>query len=293
MAKSSADKLSRRTILKGALSGAAVASVSSMAWSQQTAPVQRKGRIKQSVSRWCYKDTPLDQLCIYSAQIGCKAIDLLKPEEYEVPGRYGLVCAMAYAGGGELASAMNRVENHAAIEEAFRKNIPLAAKAKAPNVITFSGNRAGMSDEEGAKNTIAGLNRVKKIAEDNGVVICLELLNSKVDHKDYMCDHSAWGLQVVQAVNSPNVKLLYDIYHMQIMEGDLVATIQKNIQWLAHFHTGGVPGRHELDGTQEVQWDGVMRGIAATNFQGYVAHEFVPTRDPFTSLRQAVDLCDV
>jgi hydroxypyruvate isomerase len=255
--------------------------------------VQRKGRIKQSVSRWCYKDIPLEKLCAYSAQIGLKGVDLLNPEEYEVPGRYGLVCSMAYAGGGELPNALNRTENHARIEEGFRKNIPLAAKAKIPNVITFSGNRNGMSDEEGAKNTIAGLNRVKKIAEDNGVVICLELLNSKVNHKDYMCDHTAWGVQVVQAVNSPHVKLLYDIYHMQIMEGDLVATIQANIQWLGHFHTGGVPGRHELDGTQEVQWDGVMRGIAATNFQGYVAHEFVPTRDPLTSLREAVDLCDV
>ena len=291
--KLSVEKLSRRTILKGALSGAAVASVSSMAWSQQTPPVQRKGRIKQSVSRWCYKDTPLDQLCAYAAQIGCKGIDLLKPEEYEVPRKYGLVCSMAYAGGGDIPNALNRVENHASIEEGFRKYIPLAAKAGVPNVITFSGNRAGMSDEEGAKNTIIGLNRVKKIAEDNGVVICMELLNSKVNHKDYMCDHTAWGLQVVQAVNSPHVKLLYDIYHMQIMEGDLISTIQQNIQWLAHFHTGGVPGRHELDGTQEVQWDGVMRGIAATNYQGYVAHEFVPTRDPLTSLREAVDLCDV
>jgi hydroxypyruvate isomerase len=188
---------------------------------------------------------------------------------------------------------MNRVENHARIEEGFRKYIPLAAKAGVVNVITFSGNRAGMSDEEGAKNTITGLNRVKKIAEDHGVTICLELLNSKVDHKDYMCDHTAWGANVVQAVDSPRVKLLYDIYHMQIMEGDLVRTIQKNIQWIGHFHTGGVPGRHELDGTQEVQWDGVMRGIAATNFKGYVAHEFVPSRDPFASLREAADLCDV
>ena len=280
-------------MLKGALSGVAVASVPSISWSEQTVPVQRKGRIKQSVSRWCYKEIPVDKLCSYSAQIGLKGVDLLNPEEYEVPRRYGLVCSMAYAGGGELVSALNRTENHAKIEEGFRKNIPLAAKASVPNVITFSGNRNGMSDEEGAKNTIAGLNRVKKIAEDNGVMICMELLNSKVNHKDYMCDHTAWGVQVVQAVNSPNVKLLYDIYHMQIMEGDLVATIQANIQWLAHFHTGGVPGRHELDGTQEVQWDGVMRGIAATNYQGYVAHEFVPTRDPLTSLRQAVDLCDV
>jgi hydroxypyruvate isomerase len=276
-----------------AFSGVAIASVSSPSWSEQTTPTPRKGRIKQSVSRWCYKDIPLDKLCAYSAQIGCKAIDLLGPEDYEVPRRYGLICAMGYGGGGDIPNALNRVENHAKIEEGLRKNIPLAAKAGIPNVITFSGNRAGMSDEEGAKNTIIGLNRIKKIGEDNGVVICLELLNSKVNHKDYMCDHTAWGVQVVRAVNSPNVKLLYDIYHMQIMEGDLVKTIQDNIQWIAHFHTGGVPGRHELDGTQEVQWDGVMRGIVATNFNGYVAHEFVPTRDPLTSLREAVDLCDV
>ena len=226
------DKLSRRTMLKGVLTGAAVASVAPEAFSEQTTPVQRKGRIKQSVSRWCYKETPLDQLCVYASQIGLKAIDLLNPEDYEVPRRYGLVCSMGYAGGGEIVSALNRVENHARIEEGFRKYIPLAAKAGVPNVITFSGNRDGMSDQEGAKNTIAGLNRVKKIAEDNGVVICMELLNSKVNHKDYMCDHTAWGVQVMEAVNSPHVKLLYDIYHMQIMEGDLIATIQQNIQWL-------------------------------------------------------------
>jgi hydroxypyruvate isomerase len=286
-------KLSRRSILKSALSGATVASIPSMSWAEQKEPIRRKGQIKQSVSRWCYEKIPLEELCAYAAQIGLKGIDLLKPEEYEVPGHYGLVCSMAYAGGGEIPTALNRVENHARIEEGFRKNIPLAAKAGVPNVITFSGNRAGMSDEEGAKNTITGLNRVKKIAEDHGVTICLELLNSKVNHKDYMCDHTAWGVQVMQAVNSPRVKLLYDIYHMQIMEGDLVRTIQENIQWLGHFHTGGVPGRHELDGTQEVQWDGVMRGIVAAKFQGYVAHEFVPVRDPLTSLREAVDLCDV
>jgi len=280
-------------MLKSAISGVTVASMPSVAWPEQKEPIPRKGRIKQSVSRWCYEKIPLDDLCAYAAKIGLKAVDLLGPEEYEIPGRHGLVCSMAYAGGGEIPTALNRVENHARIEEGFRKNIPLAAKAGVPNVITFSGNRAGMSDEEGARNTILGLNRVKKIAEDHGVTICMELLNSKVNHKDYMCDHTAWGVQVVAAVNSPRVKLLYDIYHMQIMEGDLISTIQQNIQWLAHFHTGGVPGRHELDGTQEVQWDGVMRGIAATNYQGYVAHEFVPSRDPLASLREAVDLCDV
>jgi hydroxypyruvate isomerase len=255
--------------------------------------MQRNDRIHQSVCRWCYSKISLDDLCAYSAHIGLKGVDLLPPEQYEVPHRYGLICTMGQAGGGVIAHGLNRVENHAEIEAGFRRNIPLAAKAGVPNVITFSGNRAGLSDEEGARNTILGLNRVKKIAEDHGVTICMELLNSKVNHKDYMCDHTAWGVEVMQAVNSPRVRLLYDIYHMQIMEGDLIRTIQANIQWLGHFHTGGVPGRHELNDQQEVQWDGVMRGILAANFQGYVAHEFVPAGDPYAGLLQAVNLCDV
>ncbi|MEO8735895.1 MAG: TIM barrel protein [Edaphobacter sp.] len=285
--------ISRRRLIQSTVAGTVLAYTSQTAFSQSDAPIQRKGRIHQSVCRWCYKATPLEDLCAYSAHIGLKAIDLLQPEEYEIPRRYGLICSMGYAGAGDIPNGLNRLENHAKIEAAFRQNIPLAAKAGVPNVITFSGNRKGMSDEEGARNTVIGLNRVKKIAEDNNVTICVELLNSKVNHKDYMCDHTAWGVHVMQQVNSPHVKLLYDIYHMQIMEGDLIRTIQENIQWLGHFHTGGVPGRHELDDTQEVQWDGVMRGILATGFNGYVAHEFVPSRDPFTSLRQAADLCDV
>jgi hydroxypyruvate isomerase len=285
--------ITRRALLKSSVAGVAAAQVPSLAYSLSAGVEPRKGRIRQSVSRWCYQKIPLDQLSAAAAQMGLRGIDLLEPEEYDVPRRNGLICTMAYAGGGEIKNALNRTENHVAIEQAFRTNIPKAAAAEIPNVITFSGNRAGMSDEEGARNTIAGLNRVKKIAEDHGVTICLELLNSKHDHPDYMCDHTAWGVRVVQEINSPNVKLLYDIYHMQIMEGDLIDTIRKNIQWLGHFHTGGVPGRHELDGTQEVQWDGVMRAIADTGFKGYVAHEFVPTGDPLASLRKAVDLCDV
>ena len=283
----------RRSLLKTSVAGVAAMKLPALASSLETAVTSRKGRIRQSVSRWCYAKIPLDQLAQYSASIGLKGIDLLQPEEYEIPSHYGLVCTMGYAGGGDIPKALNRVENHAAIEQGFRTNIPRAAKAGVPNVITFSGNRGGMSDDEGAKNAVTGLNRVKKIAEDNGVTICLELLNSKRDHHDYMCDHTAWGVRVVQEVNSPNVKLLYDIYHMQIMEGDLVETIRQNLQWLGHFHTGGVPGRHELDGTQEVQWDGVMRAIADAGFKGYVAHEFVPKGDPLESLRKAVDLCDV
>lgn len=283
-------KITRRTLLKSSMAAFAAAPVSATLGINEHA---RKGRIRQSVSRWCYREIPLDRLCEFAAGIGLRGIDLLDPPDYEAPRRYGLICTMAYAGAGEIKNALNRVENHAAIEQALRTNIPKAAAAQVPNVITFSGNRAGMSDEEGARNTINGLNRVKKIAEDHGVTICLELLNSKHDHPDYMCDHTAWGARVMQEVNSPNVKLLYDIYHMQIMEGDLIDTIRKNIQWIAHFHTGGVPGRHELDGTQEVQWDGVMRAITETGFKGYVAHEFVPKGDPLESLRKAVDLCDV
>jgi hydroxypyruvate isomerase len=283
--------LTRRALLRSSVVGVAATALPAFSASIETAA--RKGRIRQSVCQWCYPHIPVDQLAEYAAKIGLRGIDLLQPDEYEIPRRYGLVCTMGYAGGGDIGKALNRVENHAAIEQAFRTNIPRAAKAGVPNVITFSGNRAGMSDDEGARNTIAGLNRVKKIAEDHGVTICLELLNSKRDHHDYMCNHTAWGVRVVEEVNSPNVKLLYDIYHMQIMEGDLIATIRANIQSIGHFHTGGVPGRHELDGTQEVQWDGVMRAIADAGFKGYVAHEFVPTGDPLESLRKAAELCDV
>jgi len=285
--------LTRRSLLKSAATSVAALSMGTLPLNADTTVTARKGRIKQSVSRWCYKQIPLDDLAAYAAKIGLRGVDLLGPEDYEVPRRYGLICTMGYGGGGDIPKALNRVENHSAIVEGLGASIPRAAKAGVPNVITFSGNRAGMSDEEGARNTVIGLNKLKKIAEDNGVNICLELLNSKVDHHDYMCDHTAWGVRVMEEVNSPNVKLLYDIYHMQIMEGDLVATIRKNIKWIGHFHTGGVPGRHELDGTQEVQWDGVMRGIVDTGFTGYVAHEFVPTGDPLVSLRQAADLCDV
>jgi len=291
MARITRRSMIRRVASEVAVCSLAAAPVLSSAAELQTA--QRKGRIRQSVSRWCYEKIALEELCEKGAAMGLKAIDLLNEDEWEVPRRYGLVCSMGYGGGGEIRSGMNRAENHAKIEEAFRKSIPRAAKLAVANMITFSGNRGGMSDEEGMKNAIAGLNRVKNIAEDHGVTICMELLNTKVDHKDYMCDHTAWGVRVMEAVNSPRVKLLYDIYHMQIMEGDLIRTISENIGWLGHFHTGGVPGRHELDNTQEVNWAGVMRSIAATKYTGYVAHEFLPARDPLQSLKEAVELCDV
>ncbi|MGA7523000.1 MAG: TIM barrel protein [Acidobacteriaceae bacterium] len=286
---------SRRAFLK---SGAAVSLGATLPAQAVADPAQAvaspaPGRLHQSVCRWCYQEIALDQLCQWGVQLGLRGIDLLEVPEYEVPRRYGLICTMGYAGGGTIPDALNRLENHAAIEAAFRKNIPLAAKAGVPNVITFSGNRRGMSDDEGARNTITGLNRVKPIAEEYGVTICLELLNSKVNHPDYMADHTAWGARVMHAVDSPRVKLLYDIYHMQIMEGDLIDTIRQNIGVIGHFHTGGVPGRHEIDATQEIQYHAVAKAIADTGFNGSIAHEFLPTGDPRASLRQAVEICTV
>jgi hydroxypyruvate isomerase len=284
---SGAVSATRRAFLK---SGAALSLATSLPGGAEPQKASA-GRLRQSACRWCYKDISLDQLCQWGAQLGLGGIDLLEVAEFDVPRRYGLLCTMGYAGGGTIADALNRVENHAAIEAAFRKNIPLAAKASVPNVITFSGNRRGLSDDEGARNSIAGLKRLKAIAEDHGVTICLELLNSKVNHPDYMADHTAWGARVVEEVNSARVKLLYDIYHMQIMEGDLIDTIRRNIGWIGHFHTGGVPGRHEIDSSQEIGYGAVARAIADTGFSGYVAHEFVPAGDPFSGLRQAVEIC--
>lgn len=278
--------ITRRALLNASLAACAAAAF--------PASATTAGRLKQSVSRWCYQDVPLDRLCAEAARIGLQGIDLLQPSEYAIPARYGLRCTMGYAADlMTIPNGLNRRENHAAIERAFRAGIPLAAKAGVPNVIAFSGNRRGMSDDEGAENTIIGLNRVKRIAEDSGVTICVELLNSRVDHPDYMADHTAWGLRVAKEVNSPRVKLLYDIYHMQIMEGDLIHTIRTSIPWIGHFHTGGVPGRHNLDDTQEVNWRAVAQAIADLSFQGYVAHEFVPQGDPLTALAQAVRIFTV
>jgi len=255
--------------------------------------VVKNGRLKQSVSRWCYNSIPMPDFCRAVADMGLTAIDLLQEPDWAVVRQYGLICSMGYAGGGTIPDGLNVKANHDGIVRNFEKLIPRAEAEKVPNVITFFGNKRGMSDEEAIANCIEGLNRVKKIGEDHGVTICVELLNSKVNHKDYQGDRSAFGLQVVKAVGSPRVKLLDDLYHMQIMEGDLIRTIKDNKDYIAHYHTGGVPGRHELDDTQEVNWRAVAKAIVDTGYTGYMAHEFVPTRDPLTSLREAVALCDV
>ena len=257
------------------------------------AKVVQKGRLKQSVSRWCYKQIPLPELCRAVADMGLTAIDLLEEKDWPVVAEHGLICSMGYGGGGSIPDGLNDPANHEAIVSGLTAALPRAAKAKVPNLITFFGNRKGRSDEDAIKNCVAALNRLKKPAEDNGVNVCVELLNSKVNHKDYQGDRTSFGVEIVRQVDSPRVKLLYDAYHMQIMEGDVIRTIQDNKQWIAHYHTGGVPGRHELDDTQELNWRTVAKAIVDTGFTGYFAHEFVPTRDPLTSLREAVALCDV
>ena len=255
--------------------------------------VVKNGRLKQSVSRWCYGKIPLDDFARAIADMGLTAMDLLEEKDWPVIAKYGLICSMGYAGGGTIPDALNNKANHDKIVKAFEESIPRAAKMKVANVITFFGNRRGMSDAEAIDNCVLGLNRIKKVAEDAGVTVCVELLNSKVDHKDYQGDHTAFGVQVVKAVASPRVKLLYDIYHMQIMEGDVIRTIRQNKDYIGHFHTGGVPGRNEIDGTQELNWAAVCKAIVDTGYSGYLAHEFVPKRDPLTSLREAIALCDV
>ena len=274
--------MTRRTVFQ-------VAGAAALAATAQAAD----GRIKQSVSRWCYKKYTLDELCTEAARIGLKGIDLVEPEDWPTIQKHGLTPSMT-TGGGTIPHGFNRVENHDKLISDLEANITRAAENKVPNVITFSGNRAGLSDSEGIANCITGLNRIKKFAEDKGINVCMELLNSKVDHKDYQCDHTAWGVEVVKKVDSPRVKLLFDIYHMQIMEGDIIRTIRNNFAYLAHFHTGGVPGRHELDGTQELNWRAVATAIADLGFQGFMAHEFVPAaKDPMKSLEQAYELCKV
>ena len=221
------------------------------------------------------------------------AIDLLEAADWQVAKDHGLVCSMGYGGGGSIRDGLNNPANHDSIVNNLIAAMPKAAALGVPNLITFFGNRQGRSDRDAIASCVSALNRLKSAAEQHGITVCVELLNSKVDHKDYQGDRTAFGVEVVAAVNSPRVKLLYDIYHMQIMEGDVIRTIRQHHAHIGHYHTGGVPGRHELDDTQELQWPPICRAIVETGFTGYLAHEFVPVRDPMTSLREAVLLCDV
>jgi len=286
--------VSRRSLLQAAGASAAVAFTARLSQGADTASAPKlKGRIKHSVCRWCYGKIPLDELCQAAKSMGITSIDLAGPKEWPTLKKYGLTSAMGNGAGMGITKGFNRREYHDKLVADFEKLIPQAAEAGIPNVICMSGNRDGQDDAEGLKICAEGLKRLMKTAEQYNVTVTMELLNSKVNHKDYQCDHTAWGVQLCKMVGSERFKLLYDIYHMQIMEGDLIATIKNNIQYISHFHTGGVPGRNEIDDTQEINYPAVMRAIAELNFGGWVAQEFIPKRDPLTSLRQSIEICDV
>jgi len=288
--------LSRRDMLSSAAALGALA-VLGVRDANAAAPVRQpsSGRIKQSVARWCYDAIPLPTLCTAAKQMGLVGIDLLQSSDWDAVNNAGLLCTMGYASDRAdfLHNGFTNRASHTMLLGEYERALPLAKAKGVPNMIAMFGDRDGRSDAEAIAAATDGLKKLAPMAEQAGVTICVELLNSKVDHKGYQGDHTAFGVAVVSAVNSPRVKLLYDIYHMQIMEGDIIRTIRANSQYIGHYHTGGVPGRHELDDTQELDWRGIMRAIADTGYTGYVAHEFIPTRDPLTSLREAVVLCDV
>lgn len=247
---------------------------------------------RHSVSQWCFPNIPLPELARAARAMGIASVELLEPADWPVVLDAGLTCAMA-RGPDTIADSFNRREHHAALVPAFHARLRECAAAGLPNVVCFSGNRRGLSDEEGLENCVAGLKQIAAAAEAARVTVCLELLNSKVDHPDYQCDSTAWGVEVCRRVGSERVKLLYDIYHMAVMGDDVIATIRAHHRWFAHYHTAGVPGRAEIDATQTLDYPAIMRAIAATGFTGFVGQEFIPKRDPLTSLREAIALCTV
>jgi hydroxypyruvate isomerase len=272
------------------------AALSAAAAAQTPAPVEHKGRLKQCVTRGVFgRGANFEDTCREAARAGCYGYDLIGPADWPTLKKYGLIPTMYQGPGGTIPDALNHKENHDKLEASMNAAIDEAAANGVPSIITFSGNRRGMADAEGADNCVAFLNRVKSHAEDKGVNICMEYLNSKVNHKDYMFDHIAWGVDVMKRVNSPRVKILFDIYHAQIMDGDIVRNIRDNFQWIGHFHTGGNPGRHEIDETQELNYRFVAQAIADLGYTGYVAHEYSPAqgRDPLASLRQAMEIMTV
>lgn len=263
-------------------------------WSE----VPLKGSINHSVCSWTYNFLPLEEMCKMVKQLGFAAIDLLAPKDWPVIQKNGIYCSMCYTAGKiSLTEGWNNKNNHAWLIKDFEEAIPLVAKAGYKNLICFSGNRNGMDDETGMNNCAEGLKKIISLAEKNNVIIQMELFNSKVDHKDYMCDKSKWGVELCKKIGSENFKLLYDIYHMQINEGDVIRTIQDNHQYFGHYHTAGVPGRHEIDESQELFYPAIMRAIVATGFKDYVAQEFIPTgktnEEKIKALKKAIKICDV
>lgn len=285
--------LTRRQILGSAASLVGTSALPGFAMGQ-VGKVVKKGRIKQAICGGCLRKSrmSMEDTIALLKKMGLVGMDFVREGDWPLFKKSGLVATMV-SGAGSIRKGLNDKSMHAKFLGDFKANIKAAAESKWPNVICMAGDRKGIGDKEGMDNCHQILKEAVKIAEDLGVTICMELLNSKVNHPGYMCDKSEWGLELCRRVDSPRFKMLYDIYHMQIMEGDLIATIRKNIQFIGHFHTAGVPGRHELDENQEIFYPAVMRAIAETSYKGYVAHEYTPTRDPVRSLAQAVEACDV
>ncbi|MFQ6035744.1 MAG: TIM barrel protein [Sedimentisphaerales bacterium] len=289
-------KLSRRSFVRntslmaaGTLAGALIPKALGAAANVER--IVKIGRINQSVCRWCYRQFSLDELCTIAKKMGLKAIDLLRPNDFPTVKKHGLVCSMIST--HSLRKGMNNKDNHAECIAKLRESIDAAAESGFPNVISFSGNRDGIADCLGIENAVEGFKQIVGYAEKKKVNICIEYLNSKVNHKGYMFDNMAWGVEVCKRVGSQRLKILYDIYHAQIMEGDIIRTIRDNTEYIGHYHTGGNPGRNEIDQTQELYYPAIMRAIADTGFAGYVAHEFIPKGEPLESLTYAVRICDV
>jgi len=288
-------KVSRREALKS-ITGASLLGMLPTASSEIDKLSARNSTraFKHSVCRWPYSGKSLEELCEAAVDIGIESIELLNPEDFETISRYGLTCAMANSVPLSLTDGFNDPSLHEKLKQEYYELIPKVAEAGFEKIICFSGNRRGLDDETGLDNCARGLEAVVKRAAEYELIICMELLNSKVDHADYQCDHTEWGVALCEKLGEPNFKLLYDIYHMQIMEGDIIATIRKHHPYIAHYHTGGVPGRNEIDETQELNYQAIMRAISETNFDGYVAQEFIPTNtNVFASLQQGVEICDV
>lgn len=257
-------------------------------------PLELKGNVNHSVCRWCYNDIEFEDLCKGAVEIGLKSIELAGPEEWPILSKYGLYCAMPWGAGLGIEKGWNNPALHDELIKSYTEVIPKVAAAGYKQIICFSGNRNGLNDEIGITNCAQGLKKIMPIAEKHGVIMCMELLNSKVNHKDYQADHTAWGVALCKEVGSENMKLLYDIYHMQIMEGDVIATIKEYHPFISHYHTGGVPGRNEIDETQELFYPAIVKAILDTGYKGYIGQEFIPKRpDKLASLKQGVEICDV
>lgn len=265
-----------------------------LAASEQALPSKLKGRVKHSVSRWCFDSIPLEKLCEEAVKIGIRSVELQGPEEWPIIKKYGLTCAMPWGAGLGIEKGFNDLKLHDELIASYEAIFPKLQAAGLDKIICFSGNRNGLSDEQGIENCALGLKKLMPSAEKHGVTLVMELLNSKVNHKDYQCDLTEWGVKLCKATGSENFKLLYDIYHMQIMEGDVIATIRKHHKYIAHYHTAGVPGRNEIDNTQELYYPAIIKAIMDTGYTGYIGHEFIPRHlPPVESLKQGVEICDI